>query len=251
MPRINRKYYISSFLHIMVQGINKEAIFKSDFYKNLYISLLRKYINEKGLKLLAYVIMDNHAHVLLKYSKIEDVSYVMHKVNQFFAQAYNKYENRVGYVFRGRYRCEQIKDRSHLYNVFAYIHFNPVKANLVRKISDYKFSSYNEYSNGDIGQEEIYMIFDTYDYKEIFNILHERYLENYLRKQKKIRKYEDVINEFKCKNKIHSTELIVKENNLLIELIFDLENNTNLTDKEIARILKIGKNKICNLKKRL
>lgn len=251
MPRVNRKYYISSFLHIMVQGINKEDIFKNDFYKNLYLKLINENIDEFNLKILAYVIMSNHAHILLSYSNIEDVSKFMHKINQAFAQMYNKFENRVGYVFRGRYRCEQIKDEVHLYNVLIYIHYNPIKANIVKKLSDYKYSSYNQYLNGDIEKEIVHIIFNTYDYKEIFNRLHEEYFDKYLSKQKKMKTYQEVIEEFKSKNKISTTELIIKENNLLIQLIFDLEDCTNLNDKQISELLKIGKNKIRNLKKKL
>ncbi len=251
MSRVNRKYYTSSFLHIMVQGINKENIFKKDFYKNLYIKLLSENINEYNSKLLAYVIMDNHTHILLNYSEIEDVSKLMHKINQAFAQIYNKIEERVGYVFRGRYRCEQIKDEAHLYNTIAYIHFNPVKANIVKNPIDYKFSSYSKYIKGKIKKDNAYMIFKTYDYKEKVENLHKYYSEMYLKKYKRIKNPKEIIEEFKIKNKIITTEIITKENNLLIQLILDLENNTNLSDKEIANALKIGKNRICRLKSKL
>lgn len=251
MPRVNRKYYISSFLHIMVQGINKEDIFKNDFYKNLYLKLINQNIDEYNLKIIAYVIMSNHTHILLSYSNIEDVSKFMHKINQSFAQMYNKSENRVGYVFRGRYRCEQIKDESHLYNVLVYIHYNPIKAKMVKNLSDYKYSSYNQYLNGNIEEEIIHMIFNEHDYKNFFNRLHEEYFDKYLKRKKPLKTYQEVIEEFKSKNKISATELIIKENNLLIQLILDLENSTNLNDKQISELLKIGKNRICNLKKRL
>ena len=172
MSRVNRKYYISSFLHIMVQGINKEDIFKSDFYKNLYMEFVNENIKMFELKIFAYVVMNNHVHILLNYSKIEDVLKFMHKTNQSFAQTYNKLENRVGYVFRGRYKCEQIKDEAHLYNVLAYIHFNPIKAKIVNKLSEYKFSSYNQYINENIDKKQVYMIFNTYNYKSLFQKLH-------------------------------------------------------------------------------
>lgn len=251
MPRINRKDYISSFLHIMVQGINKEDIFKEDFYKELYIGLIDENIKQFDLNNSGYAIMDNHAHLLLNYLKIENVSKFMHKINQRFAQIYNMKEKRVGYVFRGRYRCEQIKDEAHLYNVLAYIHFNPVKANKVKYLIDYKFSSYSKYINGNIEKEIPYMIFKTYDYKTIFINLHKVYFEKYVKNYKKIKDYKDVIKEFKSKNKIVTTELIVKEKNLLFQLILELENSTNLNDKQISKILNIGKNRIRTLKSKI
>ena len=48
----------------------------------------------------------------------------------------------------------------------------------------------------------------------------------------------------KLKNKIKSTRIITKENNLLINLILELENKTTLKDKQIAEVLEIGKNRI-------
>lgn len=168
MPRVNRKYYISSFLHIMVQGINKEEIFKTDFYKNLYIRLMETIQSDFDIEILAYAIMNNHSHVLLYYNNIEDVSKFIGRLNQKFAQLYNKNENRVGYVFRGRYQCEQITDISHLHNVLPYIHFNPYKAGIVRNLIEYKFSSYPQYLNDKVDIEKGFILFNTYDYKELF-----------------------------------------------------------------------------------
>ena len=165
MPRVNRKYYISSFLHIMVQGINKEKIFKTDFYKNFYIKLMKIIQADFDIEILAYTIMDNHSHILLYYKNIEDVSKFMGKLNQKFAQFYNKNENRVGYVFRGRYRCEQITDIAHLYNVLPYIHFNPYKAGIVNNLLDYKFSSYPLYLKGRVNKEKGLILFNTNEIK--------------------------------------------------------------------------------------
>lgn len=251
MSRISRKNYLSSFLHIMVQGINREYIFQKDYFKNLYINLTNEKFNENNIYLLAFAIMENHAHLLIRYEKIEDVSNCMHEINQTFAQMYNKVENRVGYVFRDRYKCEQIKDESHLYNVLAYIHFNPYKAKLIEKLADYKYSSYVDYIKGNIEKEKVYMVFNTYEYKEIFIELHKEYFNKYLKNVTIKKTYNDVINEFKLKNKIESTKIITKENNLLINLIFELENKTNLNDKQIAEVLGIGKNRIGYLKNKL
>lgn len=251
MPRTGRKNYISSFLHIMVQGINREYIFKKDVFKKLYVKLMNEEFQKFDINLLAYAIMENHTHILIKYTKIEDVSYCMHKINQTFAQIYNKSEDRVGYVFRDRYKCEQIIDEAHLYNVLAYIHFNPYKARLVEKLADYNYSSYKDYISGKIDREKVYIIFNAYEYKEIFKDLHKEYFDKYLKNVIIKKSYVDVIDEFKLKNKINSINIITKENNLLINLILELENNTDLNDKQISELLGIGKNRISCLKKKL
>ena len=248
MPRVNRKYYTSSFLHIMVQGINKEEIFKTDFYKNLYIRLMKTIQSDFDKEILAYAIMNNHSHVLLYYNNIEDVSKFIGKLNQKFAQLYNKNENRVGYVFRGRYKCEQITDISHLHNVLPYIHFNPYKAGIVRNLIEYKFSSYPQYLNDKVDIEKGFILFNTYDYKELFIQVHQEYYKKILNKKLT---YEEIVLDYKKRNKINTTEMILKDNNLLIGLILELQEKTRLTNKEICEFLGIGKNRITNLKKKV
>lgn len=248
MPRINRKYYISSFLHVMVQGINKEDIFKNDYYKKVYLNLIIKNFKEYNLKILSYVIMNNHAHMLISYDKIEELSKFMHLINTKYAKFYNKNENRVGYVFRDRYKCEQIKDEKHLFNVLPYIHYNPVKAKIVNCTEKYKFSSYNDYINGNIDKENAYILFNTYNYIEKFNEIHKNYSESKEMKEDKIDNYEEVIKNFKKMYKITTTEIIKKEKNLLLELILEMQERTSLKDYEIAKILGIGKNRITLLK---
>ena len=248
MSRINRKYYISSFLHIMVQGINKEEIFKTDFYKSLYIKLMKTMQSNFKIEILAYAIMNNHAHILIYYQNVEDVSRFIGRLNQKFAQIYNKNESRVGYVFRGRYRCEQINDIVHLHNVLPYIHFNPYKAGIVSNLLDYKFSSYIEYINGKVDKKKGYILFNTYDYKDLFVKLHKEYFDKISNKKWTC---EDIIMDYKKKNKINTTEIILKENTLLIELILEIKEKTRLSNKEISDFLEIGKNRITNLKKSL
>lgn len=246
MPRVSRQSYISSFLHIMVQGINKEDIFKKEFYKNLYLKLLRKMSEAFDIIILAYVIMDNHVHILIYYNDVQDISKFMHQVNQNFAQIYNKNNERVGHVFRDRYKCKQIKYITNLYMVLAYIHFNPYKAGIVNRLIDYKFSSYNQYLTGKIDRKNIYYLFQTYDYKFLFEEIHKEYFAKFLNNKKT---YKDIIEDFKVKNEVEKLQNINKDKKLLKSLILELKCKTNLSEKQICEILKIGKNRITKLKK--
>ena len=56
----------------------------------------------------------------------------------------NKKRKRVGYVYRDRFKTQVINNEKHLYNCILYIHNNPVKANMCKKTSEYKFSSYKK-----------------------------------------------------------------------------------------------------------
>ena len=145
MPRIARKNLSSSYMHIIVQGINKEYIFSDNHLKDAYKSILKKNLSKTNINILAYCIMNNHAHILVHSTNIQEITKLMQKTNTSYAKLYNKNKQRVGYVFRNRYYSQMILDKNHLYNCIAYIHNNPVKANIVNKLSSYLYSSYSEY----------------------------------------------------------------------------------------------------------
>lgn len=146
MGRKARKSYETSFFHVIVQGIKKEYIFKKDHYIEQYIKLMNKYESEFDLLILSYCIMNNHAHLLIYTKKIEDMSKFMHKVNSIYAKYYNYKENeRVGYVFRDRFKSQPLYDITYLIKCINYIHLNPVKALIVSECENYKYSSYNYY----------------------------------------------------------------------------------------------------------
>ena len=147
MPRIARKDSKSKFYHVMVQGINKEYIFNTDLNIKKYKELILKKIDTENIEILAYCIMNNHAHFLIYCERNEQLSKFMQKLNTSYSRFYNKTNNRVGYVFRDRYLSQSILNEKQLYNCVKYIHNNPVKAGIVKNMSDYKYSSYYEFFN--------------------------------------------------------------------------------------------------------
>lgn len=147
MPRTARSLLCGNFLHIIVQGINKEEIFYKKEYKLEYKKILQRETKDKNIKIIAYCIMNNHVHILFYTEKIEELSKCMHKINTIYAIYYNKREKRVGYVYRNRYYTKPINDERHLATCISYIHNNPVKAGIVRHKSQYEYSSYSEFTN--------------------------------------------------------------------------------------------------------
>jgi REP element-mobilizing transposase RayT len=145
MARKSRKELDGKYFHILVQGIGKEMIFPEDEHKGYYLSIMEKAKIKNKIFIFAFCVMGNHAHILIKADKINKISLFMKEVNTEYARYYNNIMERVGYVFRGRFKSEVINDEKYLVNCMAYIHNNPVKAHIIKKAEDYKYSSYTNY----------------------------------------------------------------------------------------------------------
>lgn len=167
MPRIARKLYTGQFYHVMVQGIEKKYIFNKKVYKEKYIRLIRYYLEQSNILLIAYCAMDNHVHILIHTNKLDDLSKSMQKINSVYAMYYNKEEKRVGYVYNARFKSERILDRKHLHNCIIYIHQNPVKAKMVKKPEQYLYSSCKEYINKErIFNEKLKELFEKVGFSD-------------------------------------------------------------------------------------
>ena len=163
MNREARCIHENGFFHVMVQGINKKYIFEKNIDKEEYLSLMLRYIKKFKITLLAYCIMDNHAHLLIYAEEVYEMSKYMRVVNSIFAQNYNRANDRVGYVFRDRFNSQYIDNRDYLLKCLKYIHMNPVKANMVKKPEDYKYSTYSSFlkRDGIIDDNVIELLFDN------------------------------------------------------------------------------------------
>lgn len=233
MPRIARKLLCGEFFHIIVKGLNNEYIFKENEYKKEYIKLLKEKINAENVFVIAYCIMGNHAHILLCSKDFKEVSEYMRKVNTSYGIFYNRKKGRVGYVFKGRFYTKEIKDKEHLLLCIAYIHNNPVKANIVNKEEYYNYSSYNEYFGNS---------------KNIF--VNKKALENIFEKNNG----NNIMNSLeKCSKIINSIELEIEFEEEIDYNKIIKEYKKKYNDKEIiyklVKELKISKNKVAKLMK--
>lgn len=161
MPRKPRKTLGSLVVHNISQGINKEFIFEQPSNKNKYIELMKKYSEKFNVIVIAYCIMGNHCHLLLYSESMENISKFMKEVNALYAMYYNRKNERVGYVFKYRFKSVPIYSEKQLFQCMKYIHMNPVKAKIVMKESEYMFSSYNDYLNktGFINSQVLKLVF--------------------------------------------------------------------------------------------
>jgi putative transposase len=140
MARKARVKERGAIYHIIQRGNNQEYIFQGLRDKNYLLKQLRELKLGLGYKIYAYVIMDNHYHLMLQ-TLGADVNDVMHRLNSKYGSYYNSCYERSGHVFQGRYKSSIILDERYLFSVLRYIHQNPVRAGITRSVSDYHWSS--------------------------------------------------------------------------------------------------------------
>lgn len=249
MPRIARKDSQSNFYHVIVQGINRKYIFNQPEFINKYKQIILSKLEKSNITILAYCIMNNHAHFLIFSEKCEYLSKFMQRVNTTYSQYYNKTNNRVGYVFRDRYYTQDILDQKQLYSCLKYIHNNPVKANICSSMSKYKYSSYNEFIGEKviINENSINLLFgNSKDYKEKFYLIHNSENNNeFCFNDIKDKEIKDFIIEIEKKYNKNIKEL-KKDRNILKKLIQDARNETDVTLIELANIFDLSKSSIYN-----
>lgn len=147
MSRKQRVHYRGAIYHVTARGNNRQIIFNDEFDKMYYLSLLRYYKDKYECELYAYVLMDNHVHLLIAVAD-QPLAKFMQGVQQCYTQYYNHKYSHVGHVFQQRYNAEICADDSYLLSVVRYIHNNPIKAKIVDRV-DYPWSSHKYYLKAD------------------------------------------------------------------------------------------------------
>jgi putative transposase len=144
MPRTARKESRTGIYHVMLRGINHQIIFEGDEDYQKFLWTLKEVKEKSGLELYAYCLMSNHIHLLLK-EVTEDLGTIFRRIGPSYVYWYNWKYSRRGHLFQDRYKSEVVEDDSYFLTVIRYIHQNPLKARIVKDITDYRWSSYGEY----------------------------------------------------------------------------------------------------------
>lgn len=151
MPRKKHEWYVGAKLHVIARGNHRNDIFRDETDYEVYLNYLKEAMEYYKNKyyIIAYVLMTNHVHIVIETTD-KDVSDFVKRVHSRYAWNFNKKYNYIGHLFQDRYRGELIENDSYMLEVSRYVHLNPVKANMVQKPEEYKWSSYSIY----IGEKE-------------------------------------------------------------------------------------------------
>ncbi|MCH8741431.1 transposase [Patescibacteria group bacterium] len=204
MPIKRPQLVTGEIYHVVMRGVDKRIIFpqKEDYFRFIHdlfefndeddvISVYRFHTNNLTgtvpvklrkerkkrkllVEILAFCLMSNHFHLLLRQIKGQGISKFMRKLGGYATYINKKYE-REGHLYQGRFRAVHIKDETQLKNVFVYIHANPIEfiepgwkeegiknpKGAIKFLESYRWSSYLDY----IGKKNYQSITN----RELFN----------------------------------------------------------------------------------
>ena len=131
--------------HIIQRGNNRQVIFidRQDFESML--ALLAESAQKFGVAVHAYVLMDNHFHLLATPSTAEALPLMMQAVGRSYVRRFNQRHGRSGTLWEGRYRSTRIETARYLLACRVSLDGNPVRAGIVAQPGAWRWSSHAHY----------------------------------------------------------------------------------------------------------
>ena len=161
MGRKPRVEFKGAIYHVIKRGNNRDYIFDQRKDKESLLRYIKYAKEDGGFNLMGYVIMDNHYHMIIQ-TQEKPLNKIMLTINNRYSKDYNKRHNRSDHVFGGRYKGILVLDDKYLFSLLRYIHHNPVRAKICKKIAQYKWSSdhyYRKNINGLVSVDKILNMF--------------------------------------------------------------------------------------------
>lgn len=166
-PKNSVKLYIENgHYHVYNRGVEKRIVFLDDRDYKMFLHFLKFYLDPEEkidhdtgipnrmsladeISLLAYCLMPNHFHLLVKQTKKDGLTKFMRRISTNYVMYFNKRYQRVGPLFQGIYKAVLIDTDDLLLHVNRYIHRNPVELsggiNPISALTDYPYASYGDY----------------------------------------------------------------------------------------------------------
>lgn len=135
--------------HVIARCNNRAFHFEMAEDFEIYLGLLRLFKKKHQFKLFNYELMSSHVHLFLQPSATVPLGKTMHAIHWRFANDYNKRKKRKGHFWMGRYKNIPVETDEHALALMRYINRNAVRAGMVSKPGDWKYSGYRFYALGE------------------------------------------------------------------------------------------------------
>ena len=140
MSRKPRVFSQTDVYHVILRSVNQHIIFEEDYDYQKFLFILSDCKKKYNVEVCAYCLMNNHIHILIK-SPSDVLSNFFQSLETIFVRWYNNKYKRSGHLFQDRFHSYAVEDMGAFLSVIYYMHNNPVKANICRFQSEYRWSS--------------------------------------------------------------------------------------------------------------
>jgi len=148
MPRIARSVAVGYPHHVTQRGNNRGTVFFDDEDRWFYFNTLKRYSQKYKLEIWAYCLMGNHVHLLAVPGEDSSLAKGIGLTNMIYTQYLNRRLGNSGRVWQNRFFSCAVERETYLWSVARYIERNPVKAGMVEKTVQYRWSSAQAHLSG-------------------------------------------------------------------------------------------------------
>lgn len=145
MARLPRLTLANAAHHVIQRGNNRQAVFFEPADQERMLALMAEQAPRFGVALHAYVLMENHFHLLATPASDDGLPKFMQAVGRSYVRWFNDRHGRTGTLWEGRYRSTVLQAERYLLACMAYMDLNPVRAGVVSEARDYAWSSHRHY----------------------------------------------------------------------------------------------------------
>ncbi len=142
MARPVRIEYSGAVYHVTSRGNEKKPLFLGDEDREVFVEFLGNTAQRFGWSVTAWVLMTNHFHLIIQTPE-PNLSAGMHWLNGGYASWFNRRHKRWGHLFGQRFDAKLIQKETYFRNALCYTVLNPVRAKMVERPEDYRWSSYH------------------------------------------------------------------------------------------------------------
>jgi len=132
--------------HVIQRGNNRQPIFRSDADREQMRDLLMASAVQFEVAIHAYVLMDNHFHLLVSPQGQDGLPHMMQAVGRRYVRYFNDTHGRSGTLWEGRYKSALVQSERYLLACMVYLDLNPVRAGMVARAQDFPWSSHAHYA---------------------------------------------------------------------------------------------------------
>ncbi|MEX2115131.1 MAG: transposase [Pirellulales bacterium] len=151
MPRPLRPIDDGLIYHVINRGNNRQDVFRKQGDFQAFLETLDELKKRKPFELYGYCLLSNHFHLLIRPTGVS-ISRILQSLLVSHTQRYHRHYKSGGHVWQGRFKSPVIQDDEHLLTVLRYIEANPLRANVVRRADDYRWSSYRSHGAGAVDE---------------------------------------------------------------------------------------------------